>query len=214
MRDKVESMMAGLSDADRASLQASKTEKFIEKYMAPNLLTTPGRITMLVIYAILIGGSIYGVINVEINFEFNYFIGEESDVYDWFEQNDKYFNTGSLTTTYVDNPNVDYSSREVQEKMILFNKNLMECTICEEKWNIPITLEMWYHDFNKWTRDGNCPGVPADTQATAETYIIPQASYYTCLNRFMESDDSKQYDKDIKYDGTITMVNGSKVSNI
>ena len=113
MRDKVESKMVGLSVADRASMQASMTEKFIDKYMAPNLLTPAGRIIMLVIYAILIGGSIYGVINVEINFEFNYFIGEESDVYDWFQQNDKYFNTGSLTTTYVDNSSVDYSSQEI-----------------------------------------------------------------------------------------------------
>ena len=102
-----------MSDGDRASLQASKTEKFIEKYMAPNLLTTPGRIVLLVIYVILIAGSVYGCINVEINFEFNYFIGEESDVADWFKQNDKYFSTGSLTTTYVDNPTADYSSREV-----------------------------------------------------------------------------------------------------
>ena len=112
MRDKVESKMVGLSDADRASAQASMTEKFIDKYMAPNLLTTPGRIIMLVIYAILIGGSVYGIINVEINFEYNYFIGEESDVYDWFQQNDKYFNTGSITTTYVNNASVDYSSQE------------------------------------------------------------------------------------------------------
>lgn len=124
MRDKVESMLEGKSEADRASLQASKTEKFIEKYMAPTLLTTPGRIVMLVIYAIIIAGSVYGCINVEINFEFNYFIGEESDVYEWFQQNDKYFNTGSITTTYVDNSSVDYSSQETQEKMIAFNKNL------------------------------------------------------------------------------------------
>ena len=113
MRDKVESMMVGLSDADRASLEASKTEKFIEKYMAPKLLTTTGRIIMLVIYAILIGGSVYGCINVEINFEINYFIGEESDVWDWFQLNAKYFNTGTITTTYVDNGSLDYSSKEV-----------------------------------------------------------------------------------------------------
>ena len=98
--------------------------------------------------------------------------------------------------------------------MIAFNKNVQECGDCEEKWNIPITLESWYHDLNKWTRDGNCPGVPQDTQATAHTYIIPQASFYTCLNRFMESDDSKQYDKDIKYDGTITNNGATKVSAI
>ena len=40
--------------------EASKTEKCIAKYLAPNLLTNAGRITMLVIYAILIAGSIYG----------------------------------------------------------------------------------------------------------------------------------------------------------
>ena len=190
MRDKVESMMVGLSKEDRASLEASKTEKFIEKYLAPKLLTTPGRIILLVIYAILVGGSIYGCMNVEINFEVNYFIGETADVYEWFQKNAHYFSSGSITTTYVDNPDLDYTSQAVQEQMIAFNKHLKDCDICEEKWNIDTTLEMWYHDLSKWTRNGNCPGVPQDTQATAENYIIPSASFYTCLNRFLESDDS------------------------
>lgn len=40
--------------------ESSKTEKCLEKYLAPNLLTMPGRIGILVIYVFLIAGSIYG----------------------------------------------------------------------------------------------------------------------------------------------------------
>ena len=43
-----------------------------------------------------------------------YFIGTTADIYEYFQLNDKYFASGSSTTTYVDNPDVDYSSTEAQ----------------------------------------------------------------------------------------------------
>lgn len=73
-----------------------------------------GRIGLLVIYVILIAGSIYGCLQVEIDFKVTYFIGKSAPVYDYFQLNDKYFATGSYTTIYVDNPDLDYSSTEVQ----------------------------------------------------------------------------------------------------
>ena len=42
------------------SLQASKTEKCLDKYLAPYILSTAGRIILLVIYLLLIGGAAYG----------------------------------------------------------------------------------------------------------------------------------------------------------
>ena len=58
------------------SLQASKTEKCLDKYLAPYILSTAGRIILLVIYVLLIAGAAYGCTKVEIDFKVTYFIGE------------------------------------------------------------------------------------------------------------------------------------------
>lgn len=113
-------------------LEGSKTEKFIESYLAPYLFTKAGRIICLVVYVLLIAASIYGCTQVKIDFKVTYFVGEESTIYNYFQLNDQYFASGTRTTTYVDNPNVDYSSTEIQEQIVAFNKNYQACTGCDE----------------------------------------------------------------------------------
>lgn len=104
-------------------LEGSKTEKFIETYLAPYLITKMGRIICLVVYFILIAVSIYGCTQVKVDFKVTYFINDETVIYGYFQLNDKYFNSGTRTTTYVDNPNVDYSSASIQSQIVAFNEN-------------------------------------------------------------------------------------------
>lgn len=106
------------------SLQASKTEKCLEKFLAPCILSNVGRIVCLVVYAALIGVAVYGCTKVEIDFKVTYFIGETSPVYGYFELNDKYFGSGSDTTIYVESQDLDLASEETQKKMLLFNAKL------------------------------------------------------------------------------------------
>ena len=94
------------------SLEASKTEKFIESYLAPTILSKAGRIILLVVYVILIAGSIYGCLQVEIDFKVTYFIGDTAPVYGYYQLNDKYFASGFNVAHYVDNPNLDFSTEE------------------------------------------------------------------------------------------------------
>ena len=65
-------------------VESSKTEKCLERFLAPNLLTTPGRIGIIVVYLFLIAGSIYGCTQVAIDFKVTYFIGETADIYNYF----------------------------------------------------------------------------------------------------------------------------------
>lgn len=67
------------------------------------------------IYVALIGGAIYGCTKVRIDFKVSYFIGETADIYEYFQLNDKYFSSGTLTTTYVDNADFDFSLTESQQ---------------------------------------------------------------------------------------------------
>ena len=124
------------------------TEKVLEKYLAPALFSNAGRIGTLVIYAILIAGSIYGCLLVRIDFKVDYFIGKTAPVYEYFQLNDKYFKSGSFTTFYVDNSSLDFSSAEVQQQLTKFNEALNTCPDCQEKWFIPGTLNSWYAKFN------------------------------------------------------------------
>lgn len=64
---------------------------------------------------------------------------------------------------------------------------------------------MWYQSFNGWAKKGGCaPIVPAAVNAepTAE-FIIPQANFYTCLNKFLDSDTGTGFRDDIVYSGKI-----------
>lgn len=71
-------------EINRDNETASMTEKCLDKYLAPYLLSNPGRIIVLIVYLVLIAGSIYGITQVEIDFKVTFFIGETADVYDFY----------------------------------------------------------------------------------------------------------------------------------
>jgi len=93
------------SDADiiDPAIASTKTEKCIEMYLAPAVLSNIGRIIILVVYFILLALAIFGASQVRIDFKVTFFIGETADVYGYFQENDRYFSVGSFTTIYVDN---------------------------------------------------------------------------------------------------------------
>ena len=69
---------------------------------------------MLAVWLIYFGISIYGVTNVEIDFKITYFISPEAYINEWMMRSDKYFNRGQTVNLYVDNANLDYTSKENQ----------------------------------------------------------------------------------------------------
>lgn len=154
---------------------------------------------MLVIYIILVAGAIFGATQVEIDFKVTYFIGETSKVYEYFNLNEKYFNTGTSTVTYIDNSSLDYSSTEVQKQIIAFDDNLEACTDCDEDWHLPNTLRSWYKDFNEWTKDGNCLSVTASTDVA---FTVPQAQFYSCLTIFLQREGARHI-KDLRFTGDL-----------
>lgn len=99
----------------------------------------------------------YGCSQVQIDFSTQFFINEGVYVYDFFELNDEYFKSGFQATTFVDNPNIDYSSRESQLQMRNFNEKLQRCEGCSEQWNKENTLSSWYDQLYNWVNSGECP---------------------------------------------------------
>ena len=75
---------ASAPDAGAGSEEASATEKCLSTCLAPCLLSWFGNIIILLIYAALILGAIYGCTLVTLDFKTEYMIGVESDVYSYF----------------------------------------------------------------------------------------------------------------------------------
>ena len=105
--------MKKASLAEQTSFRASATERFLGKYFAPCVLSKKGRIFFISVYAMLVGWASYGYTQLEIAFDIDYFISEESIIYSFNQANDKYFNKGGVTTvTYFENGELDYASEQ------------------------------------------------------------------------------------------------------
>lgn len=90
-------------------------EKCLGRFVAPVVLSTVGRIVLLVIYVGLLAMMIYGATQVKIHFEIQFFIGKESVAYEWFAANEKHFNVGiAPTNVFIELEGLDISDPEIQ----------------------------------------------------------------------------------------------------
>ena len=186
---------------EKNSEEGSKTEKFIFKYFAPCVLSTIGRIAIIIVYLVMIAASAYGATQVEIDFKVDYFIGETASVYGWFQANDKYFAQGSETKTYVDNSSIDYTSESFQDTMYAFNKALEECPGCDEVWNMPNTLNSWYREMHKAAEAQGCAIIYDSDKDSG--FIIDPTGFNSCLCNFLKSDEGRAFKKDLIYTGSV-----------
>lgn len=70
-----------------------------------------GIVSILILYAGLTGGAVYGAMNITIDYKTIYFIGPNAYLRDYFEKSDKYFTAGNTVTFYTDGEN-DYFSKK------------------------------------------------------------------------------------------------------
>jgi len=128
------------------------THRFLHQTYSKHLTSKPGIITVLVVWLIYFGISIYGVTNVEIDFKITYFISPEAYINEWMMRSEKYFKRGQTVNLYVDNPNLDYASVEVQKQIIDLNKHVMACTGCEQQWVVKDTMNSWYNQLRAFAK--------------------------------------------------------------
>ena len=89
--------------------------------------------------------------------------------------------------------------------MLNFNNKMEECEGCDEKWNMPNTLEMWFDRFHEYSYEGGCDIDPLRTKpviALAD-YVVPSETFYADLSRFLSEDCGRTFTKNINYDGEI-----------
>ena len=78
--------------------------------VAPKLLHDVSRVIWLIIYVLMILGAFYQVTKIRVYFTKMYFVSDSSEIKRFFEAEEKYFKAGGeLTTTYVDNGELNYN---------------------------------------------------------------------------------------------------------
>lgn len=114
---------------------ASATEQFLAKKFAPALLSKRGKSSIIFIYLMLICCAVYGISKVEIAFGVEYFINEDSKIYDYMKTEKEYFRSGLKPNTFWDNPivpemqieEITFGSEESQLTLLEFNDRLARC---------------------------------------------------------------------------------------
>jgi len=81
---------------------------------APELISQQGRIGVISTYIVLCVAAIYGVMNVKIDFKVNFFISDDTYAGQYLNAVEMYFNEGFQATFYVENDELDFTSKEVQ----------------------------------------------------------------------------------------------------
>jgi len=152
---------------------ASSTERFFGEVFAHELLSPAGRFSVIAVYAVLCVASIWGVMNVEVDFKVEYFIKEGTYAYNYLTTQAKYFETGGRTTIYVENDLLDYSSKETQLQLTVFNDRMQRCFGCSESWFAKNGLDSWFDKFKKWVDSGDCFMVPEGLPFDAKDYVKP-----------------------------------------
>ena len=93
-------------------LHTSFTEMFLDKYFGKEIMSKEGRAVILFVYAVMIVFGIYGASQLEVDFKIEYFVDKESAVWGYLDANTEYFNNGESFTIYVENPDLNYASKE------------------------------------------------------------------------------------------------------
>ena len=80
-----------MEDTSVKKVVASATELFLVKRFAPALLSKRGKSSIIFIYFLFICGAVYGISKVEIAFGVEYFVNEDSKIYDYMQAKKEYF---------------------------------------------------------------------------------------------------------------------------
>ena len=91
----------------------TSSEKFFATRFAPILISHKGRLSVLLVWLILIGFAIYGLTNVKADFNKDFFIPKESLTEDYNNLLKKYYDIGGLPTIILDNEEIDFASEEL-----------------------------------------------------------------------------------------------------
>ncbi len=79
------------TEPDSHSIKGSNTEYFLEKYFAPYLISTTGRIVALLAFSALTVLSVYGCTKIRLYWSDELYIDESIPTYEFYQAKNKFF---------------------------------------------------------------------------------------------------------------------------
>lgn len=163
---------------------ANGTQKFLHLYFSKATTSKAGIITILSIWLIYLGVSLYGVSQVKIDFKQSYFIGAESYVKNFFDKQDEFFKTGDMVNIYTDASNIDITSYEMQANLESFNDKVKKCDGCSKQFTISSSFTSWYDGLKIYSQAAQ--GACAGSWDSSKKAVKP-ASFMACLKAYLGS---------------------------
>lgn len=101
---------------DKNEEYASATEKFLVKYYSKGLLSTPGRIIVLIAFIAYIAVTAWSITNLKIAFSTRFFVDERYFLDNYFRAQDKYFSNVGQEAEII-TQKADYATLETQNTL-------------------------------------------------------------------------------------------------
>ena len=140
---------------------ASALEAFIDKYLAPEILTNQGRMFILVLWVIMICVSLSGAKQITMNFSLEFFLIPGDPVTDFAINNGLYFEDGGDFDISHKLDTIDVASEETQLKILEFYEKMDRSYLMEETWMVKqFNWRLWYKEVNDFVRKGECMFLP------------------------------------------------------
>ena len=109
---------------------ASRTERVLERFIAPEVISKTGRCSILFIYVMAIILSVYGVTKIKSLFSMELFVTPEFVQYDFIQTKNEYMSHGWTPVTYVEVKENDFYSAGPQLQQLIFDDSLQRCETC------------------------------------------------------------------------------------
>lgn len=166
---------------------ANGTQKFLHQKLSAWTTSKAGIIVILIIWLIYFGVSIYGAVNVSIDFKQTYFIGEGGYVRGFINRQEEYFTSGERVTVYTESTDIDMTSYEMQTNLNTLIDKIKKCDGCSQQFTIPESFNSWYvqlketsKNLNNAQNGGACKG----SWNQAKDALVPE-KFMGCLNYFL-----------------------------
>ena len=157
-----------------------------------------GKVSVLFVFFVWTIFALYGCFQVEIDFNFDFFINDEMSIYKFRAIKKIYYpQAGETINVYTNSTSVDFFSESTQLTMLEFDEAIHRCKDCEKSWIIPGSLNSWNTEYRSWLDQGLCSFAPDGIDPF--TKVLDPSIFESCLKFWLKSDSiGRTYKGDMK----------------
>eukprot|EP01062_Namystynia_karyoxenos_P053405 TRINITY_DN4323_c0_g1_i1.p1 TRINITY_DN4323_c0_g1~~TRINITY_DN4323_c0_g1_i1.p1 ORF type:complete len:947 (+),score=373.46 TRINITY_DN4323_c0_g1_i1:83-2923(+) len=167
--------------------ESENQKRWLQRLMStqlPDVLLTPAGTAVVAAAAVgLLVAGVIGTVNLEMDFDFEWFVPKDSELQDTFAMRDRHFVSRNLPFE-VYTGDVAYHAEAVQRQLMD-----LEAAVAANDRVQPDTLSSWYEAFR------SSLGTPAGS-------VVPAAGFYASLRAFLASPQGLSFNDSLRWDPT------------